>query len=228
MTWTFWSVPGILQLLIAWSAAVALLRIAPYRSLNRRLAAMLVLEGMWGGQVVNFMIEDRSLYLLVSQIGIAAAAALPFQYLSFLGSALETRLVALFGSRRAVILLGILSAAAALLVLLSPSTFIGELYSPTWATWNFSFRPWGARIGQLNGIVSMLGLVASLVVFLNAERGSAARSQAMWFVIAFGLRDAWNTIAWGLYPTLRPIPFWGEFIYHFGAPAVNTVYVCLM
>lgn len=228
LTWTSWAVPGIVQFLVAWSFAIALLRIAPDRSLNRRLAFVLFLEGLWAGQLFNFMIEDPNLYFWISRIGIAALAALPYQYLSFLGSALDTRLVAPFRTRTAFILLSMASAAAALAVLVSPSTFIGDLYSPSWATWNYSFRPWGQRLGQIHGIVSLFGLLAALTVFLKAERGSAARSRAMWFAIAFGMRDAHATILYILYPTLRPIPFWGEFLYNVGTPINSFVYVSLM
>ncbi len=228
LTWTFWAVPGTVQFLVAWSAAIVLLRIAPDRSLNRRLAFVLFLEGLWAGQLFGFMVEDRGLYLWIARIATAVLAALPYHYLSFLGIALDTRLVAPFRSRTALACLSIASAAAALLVLMSPSTFISELYSPSWATWNYSFRPWGQRLAQLHGLVSLFGLVAALASYLKAEPGSAARSRAMWFAIAFGVRDTYNAISLVFYPTLRPIPFWGEFVYNVGTPISSLVFWCLM
>lgn len=228
LTWTPWAVPGILNLLVAWSAAIVLLRTAPRRSLNRRLAFVLFLEGVWLGGSVFFMIESQHLFLVQAAIAVAAMAALPFQYLSFLGVALDTRLVAPFRSRTAFILLGVASVVAGLAVLLSPSTFMGEPYSPPWATWNFLFRPWGARIAQVHGLASLFGLIAALAAYLKAEPGTTARSRAKWFAIAFGVRDAYNMLTFTLYPTLRPIAFWGDLIYNPGPPIINLAYVALL
>ena len=228
LTWTPWAVPGILTLLVAWSAAVVLLRTAPGRSLNRRLAFVLFLEGLWLGGTFFFMVEDPKVFLLIAAIAVGAMAALPFQYLSFLGVALDTRLVAPFRSRTAFILMGIASAAAGLAILVSPSTFLGDLYSPAWATWNFQFRPWGTRATQAHGIASLFGLLAAVSAYLKAEPGTAARSRAKWFAIAFGVRDAYNAIFMILYPALRPITFWGDFVYNIGFSIINLAYVALL
>jgi hypothetical protein len=228
LSWTPWAVPGIVALLVAWSAAIVLLRTAPDRSLNRRLAFVLFLEGLWLGASVFFMVEDRDVFLFIAAIGVAAMAALPFQYLSFLGLALDTRLVAPFRSRTVFILLGVASAAAGLAVLVSPSSWLGELYSPPWATWNFHFRPWGAAVAQIHGIASLFGLLAAVSAYLKAQPGTDARSRAKWFAIAFGVRDTFNAISWIFYPTLRPITFWGDFIYNPGPAIINIGYVALI
>jgi len=48
-------VPGALAFLSAWAAAGIALRIAPHRTLNRRLALLLLLEGLWAGAAYRFL-----------------------------------------------------------------------------------------------------------------------------------------------------------------------------
>jgi hypothetical protein len=228
LSWTPWVVAPMLALITAWSAAVVLLRTAPDRSLNRRLAFVLFLEGVWLGGGFFFVVEDQAVFIWIAAVAVAAMAALPFQYLSFLGVSLSTPLVKPFQSRIAFALLALASAAAGLWIILSPSSFIGELYSPDWATWNFQFRPAGARVAQAHGLVSLFGLLAALAAYLKARSGTAARSRARWFMIAFGVRDLFNAAVWTLYPILRPIPFWGDFVANQGGAIINVAYVALM
>jgi hypothetical protein len=228
LTWTPWVIAPILALVAAWGAAIILLRTAPDRSLNRRLAFVLFLEGIWLGGGVFFTIEDPVIFLAIAAVAVGAMAALPFQYLSFLGVSLATPLVAPFRPRIAFALLALASATAGLWVLLFPATFLGDLYSPEWATWNFQFRPAGARIALVHGVASLFGLVAAAAAFLKAKPGTDARSRAKWFMIAFGVRDLFNAVTWTLYPLLRPIPFWGDFVANQGPGIVNVLYVGLM
>jgi hypothetical protein len=228
LTWTPWVIVPILALISAWGAAIVLLRTAPHRSLNRRLAFVLFLEGIWLGAGVFFAIDDPAVFLGIAAVAVGAMAALPFQYLSFLGASLSTPLVALFRSRIAFALLSLASAAMGLWVILFPWTFLGDLYSPEWATWNFQFRPAGERVALLHGVASLFGLVAAFAAFLKAKPGTDARSRAKWFMLAFGVRDLFNAVTWTLYPVLRPIPFWGDFVANQGPGIVNVLYVGLM
>jgi len=228
VTWTSWALPGLLTMAAAWTAAAVLLRTAPSRSLNRRLAWLLFLEGLWMGGMFFFLVEDRGLYSTFMPVAVATMATLPFQYLAFLSIALRTPLLAPFRSRTAFWLLAVGSAGAAAWVLVSPSTFIGELYSPHWATWNFRFTEAGGRLAQAHGVASLLGLVAALDAYRRSSAGSAARSRAFWFAVAFGLRDAYAAVSQLLYPVVRDIPFWGEFIYNPGQGTAYLLYVLLM
>jgi len=155
-------------------------------------------------------------------------AALPFQYVSFLGVALDTLLVRPFRSRAAFLLLAGLSVFAAAMLLLFPRVFIGDLYSPSWATWNFRFTVWGSRLSLLHGGASLFALIASLVAFLRARRGSATRERARWFVIAFGVRDVVYASLYMFYPQLRPTPFWGDFLYNQLGEYGTIIFVALL
>lgn len=228
LTWTPWALPGLLTAILAWAGAVVVLRTAPHRRLNRRLASLLVLEGLWMGGSLFYMVEDPVAAYGAGALAVAAMAALPFQYLSFLSTSLRTSLVAPFRSRAAFLLLALASTGAALWVLVSPSSFITDLYSPEWATWNFRFRPLGQRAAQLLGAAALFGLAAALHAFVKTRADSAARSRAKWFAIAFGVRDVYAGIANLLYPVLRDVPFWGDFVYNAGQTSVYLVYIVLL
>lgn len=228
LTWTTWAIPGTLASLVAWGAAIVLLRTAPERPLNRRLAVVLFLEGTWSAGAIFFMVEDPALFMRISGVAVGAMAALPFQYLSFLGIALDTPLVRPFRSRTALLILGLASVAVASWVLFSPSTFIAELYSPEWATWNFRFRPAGTAIAQVHGLASLFGLAAALWAWFRTAPGTAARSRAKWFAIAFGVRDLFAASTYLLYPLLQPYELWRDALYNLGTTTILLVYVALM
>lgn len=228
MSWTPWALPGMLTGLLAWTGSVVVLRTAPHRSLNRRLAALLFLEGLWLGSGIFYLVEDPGVAYHLGVVAVAAMAALPFQYLSFLGVALRTPLTAPFRTRTAFFALAFASAGTALWVILSPSSFITELYSPPWATWNFRFQAYGQTAAQVHGAAALFGLVAALHAWWRTRPGSAARNRAVWFAVAFGTRDLYAGIANVLYPTIRDVPFWGDFVYNAGQTSVYLIYVVLL
>jgi hypothetical protein len=106
--------------------------------------------------------------------------------------------------------------------------FISELYRPGWAPWNFQNVELGARAGQLLGIVYLFGLIAAVAAYFRTRKGSVARNRAEWFAIAFGFRDVFVGIASTLYPILRPVPFWGDFVYNPGQALAYSAYVLLL
>jgi len=228
LTWTPWALPGLLTAALAWAGAIVVLRTNPHRSLNRRLAVLLSLEGLWMAGGLFYMIEDPVIAYRAGAVAVAAMAALPFQYLSFLGTALRTPLVRPFRSRVSLTVLAAASIGAAAWVLLDPSSFITDLYSPAWATWNFRFRSLGQRAAQLHGAAALFGLVAALHAYGRARADSAARSRALWFAIAFGTRDLYAGAANLLYPVIRDVPFWGDFVFNAGQTSVYLAYVALL
>lgn len=228
LSWTWWSVPGLLGGWVSWAGAAVLLRTAPENPVNRRLATVLLIEGAWMQGAFFFMIGNEQAFLVVASITVGALAAIPFQYLAFLGAAVDTPLVRPFRSGLAWGLLGLLSLAAMLFVVMAPEHFIGELYSPPWASLNFLFAPMGALAAQLHALASVLGLVASLHALKRAPRGTIQRSRAAWFAIAFGVRDLFNASWWTLYPTFRQIPFWGDFLSNIAPMLVSLLYIALL
>ena len=216
--WTWWAVPGTFAFVAAWGCAIIALRTNPGRKLNQKLSVILVLEGFFGAGAIGFLFffEDPEVVMALVKIGTAAVVALPFQYLAFLAVSLNTPLVSTFRSPPATIILNLASVGAAICVFLYPDRFISELYNPGWAPWNFQYVDLGQLATQLQGLVYVFGLIAAITAFLTAEKGSITRNTAKWFAIAFGFRDIFSGIAQIMYPIIRPIPFWGDFVYNPG------------
>ena len=230
LTWTWWGVPGALAFLAAWVAAGVALRTAPNRALNRRLALLLVLEGLWAGAAFGFVffLRDPGLVPVLATLGAAAAVALPYQYVSFLAVALRTPLLAPFRSRRSRVLLDGLSVVSVGVVLSRPAWFVLDVYSPGWAEWNFHYTTLTFRAIQLYGIGSLLAIVAVLHALRQAPKGTAFRERALWLVAAFAVKDVYLGSIHLLVPVLRQVPFWGDVIYNPGQGAVIGFYVVVL
>ena len=93
---SWWGVPGVIGLVVSIVAAMLALRTGPSRAINRRLAAVLLLDGFFMGTSsgVILMLESRQAVAVLSVLATMAMVAAPFQYLAFLGSSLESPLVA--------------------------------------------------------------------------------------------------------------------------------------
>ena len=230
MTWSLWGVPGTIAALVTWAAAAIIYRTDPRRCINRRLAFLLALEGLWvaGAMGFLFFLESESAVRLLSLTATAANAALPFVYLAFLGSALPTPLVAPFRGSRVFWLLGLAAVGAAVWVLAVPDLFLSRPYSPEWAPWNFRLVGLGENLMLLQGAAYLYGLLAAVAVYTRSTCCDTMRRQAFWFALAFGIRDAYLGTTLVLYPVLRPIPFWGELLYNPMEGLAFLVYVVLL
>lgn len=230
MTWSLWGVPGILSTLVAWGAAFLVFRTDPSRTVNRRLAALLLLEGLWltGSVGVLFFLESAPTVHAVAVVGTAALAALPFVYLAFLGTALDTPLVRPLRSEGAFGLLVLLAVAAGAAVLLRPDAFVSAPYEAGWAPWNYRLEGLGQSLVQLQGAVHLYGLLAAVSAYLQPHCCRSLRRRAFWVAVAFGTRDVYLGLTQLLYPVLRPVTFWGDLVYNPALGLVFLVYVALL
>ena len=230
LVWTWWGIPGTFGFIVAWCCAIVVLRTAPKRTLNRRLSLILLLEGTFSAGLIGvlFFFENQAIVTALVTVGMAAMFALPFQYLAFLAIALDSPLVVPFRTPLARNVLNAASVMVTILVFARPELFFSELYNPGWAPWNFKFVHIGQWAAQFQGIVYLFGLVAALSAFFRTKKGSVARNLAMWFAIAFGFRDIYAGIVQLLYPLIRPVPFWGDFIYNPGQALVFATYTLLL
>lgn len=224
MIWNWWGVPGVLVLLLAWSAAGVALWAAPRRRVNRQLAAVLLLEGVYGAGNFGllFFVTDPAVAAVFARLGAIAMTTLPLQYLVFLGVSLDSPIARPFGSRLGRGILHVATVAAVFALVRAPQLFITNVFVPDWAPWNFTYVGWGPRVVQFHGIVSLFGLVVAIDAFRRAAPGSAARNLAGWFIVAFGIRDAFIAAIQVMMPYVRPIPFWGDLIYN---PVHGMMYV---
>lgn len=230
MIWNWWGVPGVLVLLLAWSAAGVALRAAPHRRVNRQLAAVLTLEGLYGAGNFGllFFVTEPAAAAVFARVGAIAMATLPLQYLIFLGVSLRSPIARPFGSRAGRGILQAATVCAVVAVIAVPQLLITDVFVPTWAPWNFTYIGLGLRVVQFHGIVSLFGLIVSVDAFRRAPPGSSGRNQAGWFIVAFGIRDAFIAAIQVLVPYVRPIPFWGDFVYNPVHGMMYATYVPLL
>jgi hypothetical protein len=230
MSWSWWGAPGVLVIGLAWTLAVVALRAGPGRRLNRLLAWLLFLEGAYTGTNVGLIlfVEAESAAKIVSYVGLFTQVALPLQYLLFLGEALRTPLTRPFRSRRATVIIAVGTILLTAFAFLRPALFQTEVAPSDLGHWNYGYQGFGAWVVQLYGLTALFGLIAAIHAFRRSSRGSIARNQAGWFIVAFGLRDAYMGPIAGLYPVLRPIPVWGDFLYNPGIGLIWAVYIPLL
>lgn len=230
LTWTWWGVPGVLAFLAAWAAAATALRIAPNRTLNRRLALLLLLEGIWAGAAFGFVffLGEPSLVPVLSTLGAAAVVALPYQYVAFLSVALKTPILDPFRSRWGKWVLDGLSVISIAVVLARPSWFLQDVYSPGWAAWNFHYSPLAQRAIQVYGVASLIAAAAVVHSLMGAPKGTVFRERALWLVAAFAVKDIYLGAIHLLVTVLRPVPFWGDVIYNPGQGTVMGLYVVVL
>ncbi len=165
---------------------------APHRSVNRRLALVLLVEGVTVGTVAGLT------YLTDVPAQAAAwrlAATVPVTlilpaYLTFLAT-LDTPLVRPFRQRYVLAGLWIVGFAAILLRPLAPTLFwidLAPFGASSWeATWMGPFAK-----GLFGSIVLayIYGLAAAFDAFRRAQPGTPARDRARIYAVAFGVRDA--------------------------------------
>lgn len=221
---SIWTMPAALVLVAALAAGIVVLRTAPYRPLNRSLAVVLALEALNIGLSAGWalMAESPELTWALGVVGTAAAAASPSAYLVFLGYALPIRLAAPFRDPRVQRVLAAIAIIGIGLVLARPGWFMTDLYDPDWASWNFQYDTGGFVILRGIALTALYGLIAALVAVARSEPGTTARTSALLFAAAFGLRDLYMGVMQVLYPVLRPVEFWGDLLYN---PVIGTVYL---
>ncbi|MDX1487680.1 MAG: hypothetical protein R3268_05720, partial [Acidiferrobacterales bacterium] len=181
---------GLIAIAACWGLAVVLYRVGTSGSVARKLALLLLVEGVTlatagfpefvlGKDQYEIFVQYPVLsffYFVLHHIGDASMLAL---YPAFLALALQTKLTRPFAGKKMRI-----AVAASSSVL-----FLGVMISGIF---------WNSGIGAMFLYVAMMllfvfGLVASIHAWRTAERG-IHRERAGIFAIAFGLRD----LGWGL------------------------------
>ena len=165
--------------------AAVVIRADPHGPMNRRLAALLVIDGAFFGYLASTEISavsDRADLVIVSVLLITNAGA----HLLFAGT-LETPLVRALRGRAAARTV----CAVAILLFLA---VVGQMLT----------LPRGAPLPEdsfaleftwvLMGLSSLFALVASIDAFRRTTRGTPAHRRARSFALAFGTRDAFFAV----------------------------------
>jgi hypothetical protein len=199
--WQLVGILGLVSIAACWGLAIVLYRVGTTGSVARKLALLLVIEGVTlltgefpelaSGLGLSFwekFFASNPMLLFFAELGHSLGdVAMIALYPPFLALALDTKLTRPFADTRVRIGLAIGSGLLALAVVFSPSQ-IGYtlLYSMVTLLFVYAF-------------------VASIHAWRTAERGMA-RERAGIFALAFGLRD----IGWGLSYAISAWLMWGQ------------------
>lgn len=194
LAWNPYAIPGLAIFIFDAALAFVVFRAAPSRRVNRRLALFLFLYAcLWGSRYAlrPLLTEPAEAYAAYSIFMILASSA-PFTYLFIIAATLETPLVAPLRRPMAEVALVVGSAATAIVFLARPEMFIGQMRAPE--------NPLGGAAIFTDGPWFWLALLATLPVLLyasvaafhawwRAPEGSATRTRAGGYAIAFAVHD---------------------------------------
>ncbi|NNF25614.1 MAG: hypothetical protein HKN73_00135 [Gemmatimonadetes bacterium] len=230
MQWTHWSLPGLAVAALALGVAAVALQTHGSRRLSRNLALLLLFDGVFLGLAngIIFLVESPAPAKALSPVAMTAGVAIPFQYLRFLGASLPTPIVQPLRSRWVSHALAGAMVVGMTSVWVFPDRYVTEPYATSWAASNFQPIGLGVALIYLAGPVMLFGLIAAIDAYRRAPRGSAARKRAAWFIVAFGVRDAYIAFLYVAYNWIRPMPFWGDFLFNPGQALANLWFVAIL
>lgn len=158
---------------------------------NRRLALLLTVEGasLSGGLGWMYLTDVPANVWAWQASTVAAGLAIPFAYLLFLAT-LETPLVR---PLRHPVVDTVLKAGLIIAPLgwfLDPIFFVEGVIPGIYTPWDVAYGPGFLLMISAHVAASVVGLVASISAWRRTEPGTARRSQARSYALAFGTRDA--------------------------------------
>lgn len=203
---------------------------SPSRAVNRRLALLLVAQGIgllagWGLSTLAMDPRDAYAWGFVGAMGYGALIPL---HLLFLAT-LPTPIVRPFATRPARWILALAAVAIPVWLLARPD-FVGEP-TPTpgvTSVWSFSAGPVYAVFPIVHGLLSLYALIAAIDVVRRSRRGTTTRRQALAYAVAFGWRDAtWVLFLFVFTPIWFPdiARWWGR---HYILAAMDLAFVVLV
>lgn len=179
---------GLVAALVGLAAAAIVLLVDPRRAQNRWLATYLLLLGAPNFAVaVGAALGTRaSMYNGYLEADALQAAAVCV-YLGFLGTTLRTPWVAPLRHPVGRALLALAACGFASLPFLAPLSFFRapSAYATTWG-WSFASGPGNDAYNLATVAVFLFGLLVAVDAFRRAAKGSATRSSAGAFLLAFG------------------------------------------
>lgn len=203
-----WTMPigwvGLTAMLISWTMAAIVFRIAPGRRQNRALAAFLLVGSIVHGigQGILYLVDDHDIAYGLQVMSVAFAVASGAAYVWFL-STLETPLTR---PLRSPIVLGLLAAACIawlLAVVLRPTLFVTDVLGP----FHYPYAKWeGATTNSFmmaylitDGACGLLGLAASAFLVRGSRPGTEARRKAWFYALAFVVYDLFVALTIAVY-----------------------------
>ena len=175
VAWNPWALLGLAAMAISWAAAGVVYFTAPRRSANRRLALLLLVDGVTLGCWMGLadMMRDEFDAFRWYIVGYAAMAAASPLYLSFLGT-LDVGIARPFRSASTVRVLGAVSLLAAGGVVLFGGSFVA-LIPDGLGGWFDTNEPGSFVVVAPYMLSAAYGLIASIVAFRATRPGTVAQ-----------------------------------------------------
>lgn len=198
LVWSPWGLVGLAAGLFAWAAAVFVARTAPDPRVRLRFAVLLFLEGV----MIQTSIAGPMLWL-ESEVAFRAAAVvhsandwlLIAAYLPAVSSVVDSPLLRPFRRGPGVAAAVALGVGGAVVVLVAPSLFVGEIITASGGFGTTKIHEVGPAWRLASTLLTAsytYGLLATAIAWRRAT-GPIARRQAGILAVAFGTRD----LFWG-------------------------------
>jgi hypothetical protein len=234
LIWNPWGLFGLVAFIVCTAMGGFVLATRPDRIQNRRLAVLLVMEGIVtfgspaGASFAGSNATARALFV-AHFVGLFLLVPLMLRFLA----TIDTPVARPLATRTGAVLPWLLASAEAVVFILRPLLVIGGIREPWWGGRTFDPGPVANIAYALSGITSIYSLVVAISAYRRAAAGSAARERARRYAIAFGFNDALivlvTMVVPGIYQAthgadLRPI----EFVFVWAIPIGETVFVFLL
>jgi len=162
----------------------------PDRVQNRRLAMLLVTEGLitFGGPAgAAFAASDASgrVFYTVHMLGLFFVVPLILRFLA----TIDTPLVRPLRTRTGATLPWVLAGLVLLLFMIRPTLFIQGLREPSWGGRMLDAGPLVPLAYGLPGLALIYSLIVALSSYRRSAPGTPARTRAGWYALAFGTND---------------------------------------
>jgi hypothetical protein len=188
--WNAWGLFGLVPLVVCVAMAVFVYTTRPDRVQNRRLAVLLVTEGMitFGGPAgAAFAASDASgrVFYTVHMLGLFVVVPLILRFLA----TIDTPLARPLRTRTGATLPWVLAGLVLLLFVVRPTLFIRGLREPSWGGRMLDTGPLVPLAYGLPGLALIYSLIVALSSYRRSAPGTPARTRAGWYALAFGTND---------------------------------------
>jgi hypothetical protein len=234
LIWNPWGLFGIVAAAMCWTMALFVFRTRPDRTQNRRLAAMLAVEGvvtLFSPSAAALAGSDATARVFFT-IHVSALFVIVPILLRFIAT-IETPLAAPLATRAGAVAPWLYAFGGAVLFVISPGLFVRGFWRPWWGGRMFDVAPLGSVAYAVSGLAALYSLAVAVSAFRRAAPGAVARDRARRYAIAFGVRDTVVLFATSVLPGIYGATHGGDihpidFAYVWAIQLTETVFVLLM